>query len=54
MELKCPYFNLCGGCNKLNLTYEEEIKEKEEYPRQNERSDGNKRCSGGHQDLLHR
>ena len=31
MELKCPYFNLCGGCNKLNLTYEEEIKEKEEY-----------------------
>ena len=31
MELKCPYFNLCGGCNKLNLTYEQEIKEKEEY-----------------------
>ena len=31
MELKCPHFNLCGGCSKLNLSYEEEIKEKEEY-----------------------
>ena len=30
MELKCPHFNLCGGCSKLNLPYEEEIKEKEE------------------------
>ena len=30
MELKCPHFNLCGGCSKLNLSYEEEIKEKEE------------------------
>ena len=28
MELKCPYFNLCGGCNKLDLSYEAEIKEK--------------------------
>ena len=31
MNLKCPYFSLCGGCNKLDKTYEEEIKEKEEY-----------------------
>lgn len=31
MELKCPYFSLCGGCNKLDKPYEEEIKEKEEY-----------------------
>ena len=31
MELKCPHFNLGGGCSKLNLSYEEEIKEKEEY-----------------------
>ena len=31
MEIKCPYFSLCGGCNKLDKSYEEEIKEKEEY-----------------------
>jgi tRNA/tmRNA/rRNA uracil-C5-methylase (TrmA/RlmC/RlmD family) len=31
MELKCPYFKECGGCNKLDVTYEEEIKEKELY-----------------------
>ena len=31
MNLKCPYFSLCGGCSKLDKTYEEEIKEKEEY-----------------------
>ena len=31
MEIKCPYFNLCGGCNKLDIPYEEEIKEKELY-----------------------
>ena len=31
MEMKCPYFSLCGGCNKLDKSYEEEIKEKEEY-----------------------
>ena len=31
MEIKCPYFNLCGGCNKLDVSYEEEIKEKELY-----------------------
>lgn len=31
MELKCPYSALCGGCNKLNLSYKEEIKEKELY-----------------------
>ena len=31
MELKCPYFSLCGGCSKLDISYEEEIKEKTEY-----------------------
>lgn len=31
MSLKCPYFAECGGCNKLNISYEEEIKEKELY-----------------------
>ena len=31
MELKCPNSSLCGGCNKLDMTYEEEIKEKELY-----------------------
>lgn len=31
MEMKCPYFSLCGGCSKLNISYEEEIKEKTEY-----------------------
>lgn len=31
MELKCPYYKECGGCNKLDITYEEEIKEKELY-----------------------
>ncbi len=31
MELKCPYSSLCGGCNKLDISYEEEIKEKELY-----------------------
>ena len=31
MELKCPHFNLCGGCSKLDISYEDEIKEKEEY-----------------------
>ena len=31
MNLKCPYFSLCGGCSKLDKSYEEEIKEKEEY-----------------------
>ena len=31
MELKCPYFKDCGGCSKLNITYDEEIKEKELY-----------------------
>ena len=31
MKLDCPYFNLCGGCNKLNISYEEELKEKKEY-----------------------
>ena len=31
MELKCPYFKECGGCSKLDITYEEEIKEKELY-----------------------
>ena len=31
MEMKCPYFSLCGGCNKLDKSYEEEIKEKELY-----------------------
>ena len=31
MENKCPYFTLCGGCKKLNISYEEEIKEKKEY-----------------------
>ena len=31
MELKCPYSALCGGCNKLHLAYEEEIKEKQLY-----------------------
>lgn len=31
MELKCPHFSLCGGCSKLHISYEEEIKEKEEY-----------------------
>ena len=27
MKLDCPYFNLCGGCNKLNISYEEERQE---------------------------
>ena len=31
MELKCPYSSLCGGCSKLNISYDEEIKEKELY-----------------------
>lgn len=26
----CPYFNLCGGCNFLNLSYEETLNYKEE------------------------
>ena len=31
MELKCPYFKECGGCTKLDITYEDEIKEKSLY-----------------------
>lgn len=31
MELKCPNSSLCGGCSKLTIPYEEEIKEKELY-----------------------
>lgn len=28
MELKCPYFKECGGCNYLDISYEEELKNK--------------------------
>ena len=31
MELKCPYIKECGGCSQLDLTYEDEIKEKSLY-----------------------
>ena len=29
MKKNCPYFKECGGCNKLDLSYEAEIEEKE-------------------------
>ena len=31
MEKHCPYFKECGGCNKLDVSYEEELKQKQAY-----------------------
>jgi len=31
MEMKCQYANECGGCSKININYEEELKEKKAY-----------------------
>lgn len=30
-KVSCPYFKECGGCNKLDISYQDEIKEKKEY-----------------------
>lgn len=31
LEKGCPYFKECGACNKLDISYEEELKEKQAY-----------------------
>lgn len=31
MDKKCPFFQECGACSKLNISYEEELQEKAKY-----------------------
>lgn len=30
-KINCPYYEICGGCNLLHISYNEELKKKKEY-----------------------